>query len=131
MSECALNTILENNSLVLTKSVSISSVIQKYQLIEFMPLVESIRTGDLRTFNDGLVKYQDLFIRYVLFVSCCGACVAMLVMHSHVDTPLPSPPCGEVGAYTSFSKSVKQYATAIFSSVCIQCLGNLIFRCLT
>lgn len=40
-------------------------VLEKYQLYEFMPLVESIRTGDLRTFNDGLLKYQDLFIRYV------------------------------------------------------------------
>jgi nuclear mRNA export protein PCID2/THP1 len=40
-------------------------VIKKYELNEFKPLVNSIRTGDLRTFNDGLVKYQDLFIRYV------------------------------------------------------------------
>jgi hypothetical protein len=40
-----------------------TSVLQKYQLHEFMPLVDSIRTGDLRTFNDGLSKYQHLFIR--------------------------------------------------------------------
>lgn len=39
-------------------------VLEKYQLNEFIPLVDSIKTGDLRTFNDGLLKYQDLFIRY-------------------------------------------------------------------
>ena len=39
------------------------TVLEKYELHEFKPLVESIRTGDLGTFNDGLVKYQDLFIR--------------------------------------------------------------------
>jgi hypothetical protein len=40
-----------------------ATVLQKYELHEFKPLVESIRTGDLGTFHDGLVKYQDLFIR--------------------------------------------------------------------
>jgi hypothetical protein len=40
-----------------------STVLQKYELHEFMPLVHSIRTGDMRTFNHGLSKYQDLFIR--------------------------------------------------------------------
>jgi hypothetical protein len=39
------------------------TVLEKYDLKEFIPLVEGIRTGDLRTFNDGLVDYQDLFIR--------------------------------------------------------------------
>ena len=102
-------------------AIVISSVIQKYQLIEFMPLVESIRTGDLRTFNDGLVKYQDLFIRYVCFVCCFSACVTIL-RHAH---SCQQHPCRfQVGEFTSFSKSVRPYATAIFSSVCIQYLGN-------
>ena len=41
------------------------SLLQKYGLTEFVPLVEGMRRGDLRTFNDGLSLYQDLFIRYV------------------------------------------------------------------
>lgn len=39
------------------------SVLEKYGLEEFKPLVEGLRKGDLRTFQDGLVKYQHLFIR--------------------------------------------------------------------
>lgn len=39
------------------------TVLEKYQLNEFVPLVEGIRKGDLRMFNDALVEYQDLFIR--------------------------------------------------------------------
>ena len=38
-----------------------SSLLQKYGLTEFLPLVEGMRRGDLRTFNDGLSLYQDLF----------------------------------------------------------------------
>lgn len=40
-----------------------SRLLQKYALEEFIPIVEGVRTGDLRTFHDGLVKYQDLFIQ--------------------------------------------------------------------
>lgn len=40
-----------------------SSVLEKYALHEFVPIVEGVRKGDLRTFHDGLVKYQDLFIQ--------------------------------------------------------------------
>lgn len=40
-------------------------VLEKYGLSEFVPLVEGVRKGDLRTFQDALVLYQDRFIRYV------------------------------------------------------------------
>jgi len=40
-----------------------SNLLQKYSLNEFIPVVEGVRTGDLRTFHDGLVRYQDLFIQ--------------------------------------------------------------------
>ena len=40
-----------------------SKLLEKYSLHEFIPIVEGVRTGDLRTFHDGLVKYQDLFIQ--------------------------------------------------------------------
>lgn len=39
------------------------AVLAKYELVEFVSLVDSIRKGDLRTFNDALVKYQHRFIR--------------------------------------------------------------------
>jgi hypothetical protein len=39
------------------------AVLEKYGLPEFKPLVEGLRKGDLRTFQDGLVKYQAIFIR--------------------------------------------------------------------
>lgn len=40
-----------------------SKLLEKYSLHEFVPIVDGVRTGDLRTFHDGLVKYQDLFIQ--------------------------------------------------------------------
>ena len=40
-----------------------AKLMEKYSLQEFIPIVEGVRTGDLRTFHDGLVKYQDLFIQ--------------------------------------------------------------------
>ena len=45
----------------------------KYGLEEFKPLVEGMRKGDLRTFQDGLIQYQDRFIRqgtYLLLEKC-------------------------------------------------------------
>mmetsp|Transcript_17904 Transcript_17904/g.41045 ORF Transcript_17904/g.41045 Transcript_17904/m.41045 type:complete len:332 (+) Transcript_17904:428-1423(+) len=48
-------------------------LLDKYGLEEFKPLVEGMRKGDLRTFQDGLVRYQDRFIRqgtYLLLEKC-------------------------------------------------------------
>lgn len=48
-------------------------LLRKYGLDEFLPLVEGIRRGDLRTFNDGLHRYQNVFIRngtYLLLEKC-------------------------------------------------------------
>lgn len=42
-----------------------STVLQKYELHEFMELSKSIRIGDLRMFNDAIVHHQGRFIRYV------------------------------------------------------------------
>ena len=49
------------------------AVLNKYGLDEFKPLVEGMSKGDLRTFQDGLVHYQDRFIRqgtYLLLEKC-------------------------------------------------------------
>jgi len=56
-----------------------AKLLEKYNLNEFLPIVEGVRTGDLKTFHDGLLQYQDLFIQYVydMFVCVCNnACVA-------------------------------------------------------
>mmetsp|Transcript_3212 Transcript_3212/g.7617 ORF Transcript_3212/g.7617 Transcript_3212/m.7617 type:complete len:403 (+) Transcript_3212:88-1296(+) len=48
-------------------------LLDKYGLDEFKPLVEGMSKGDLRTFQDGLVHYQDRFIRqgtYLLLEKC-------------------------------------------------------------
>jgi hypothetical protein len=83
-------------------------VIKKYELNEFKPLVNSIRTGDLRTFNDGLVKYQDLFIRYVKR-QCFSVSPHVTMTHS-IEL---------VEEFIFFSKSAKQYAIETSSSVFI------------
>jgi len=52
-------------------------LLEKYSLHEFVPLVEGIRKGDLRTFQYGLHKYQELFIRrgtYLLLEKCKTIC---------------------------------------------------------
>jgi hypothetical protein len=38
-------------------------LMEKYSLTEFIPIVQGVRTGDLRMFHDGLVRYQDVFIQ--------------------------------------------------------------------
>lgn len=52
-------------------------LLQKYSLTEFKPIIEGIRRGDLRTFNSGLDRHQDLFIRrgtYLLLEKCKTVC---------------------------------------------------------
>lgn len=52
-------------------------LLEKYELHEFLHLVEGIRTGNLRDFTDGLLKYQDKFIRqgtYLLLEKCKAVC---------------------------------------------------------
>lgn len=62
-------------------------LLEKYSLHEFIPIVEGVRTGDLRTFHDGLVKYQDLFIHrgtYLLLEKCKTVCYRNLFKRIHV-----------------------------------------------
>lgn len=41
-------------------------LLQEYKLVEFINVVDGIRKGDLRIFNNALLEYQHLFIRYVV-----------------------------------------------------------------
>ena len=63
---CCVNIVVGISCISHSFSFCYAKVLEKYRLKEFLPLVEGIRKGDLRTFNDGLVQYQDLFIRYVI-----------------------------------------------------------------
>ena len=48
---------------LLYMSSSVTLVLHKYSLHEFVPLSNGMRTGNLMEFSDGLMKSQDLFIR--------------------------------------------------------------------
>jgi nuclear mRNA export protein PCID2/THP1 len=53
------------------------TVLEKYGLPEFTSLIEGIQKGDLRTFQNGLIKYQDGFIRqgtYLMLEKCKTVC---------------------------------------------------------
>lgn len=62
-------------------------LLSKYGLNEFKPLVLGVQKGDLRTFQDGLFKYQDKFIRqgtYLLLEKCKTVCYRNLVKRVHL-----------------------------------------------
>ena len=52
-------------------------LLQKYNLVEYIPFVMAIRRGDLRTFHNTLQENQDEFIRrgtYLLLEKCKTVC---------------------------------------------------------
>ena len=53
------------------------TVLVKYDLVEFVSIVDSIRKGNLREFNDALIKYQHRFIWYVQ--KAVGTCASTVV----------------------------------------------------
>jgi len=62
------------------------SLLKKYELNEFMSMVDSIYNGNLRAFNDSLTRYQDLFIRrgiYLLLEKCKTVCYRNLLKRIH------------------------------------------------
>jgi len=62
------------------------SLLEKYKMHEFWPLVEGIRTGNLQKFNDGLVTSQELFIKrgtFLLLEKCKMICYRTLFKRIH------------------------------------------------
>lgn len=62
-------------------------MLQTHQLNEFISLVDSIRKGDLKTFNSALIDYQHRFIRqgtYLLLEKCKTVCYRNLFKRIHV-----------------------------------------------
>mmetsp|Transcript_19559 Transcript_19559/g.42193 ORF Transcript_19559/g.42193 Transcript_19559/m.42193 type:complete len:402 (+) Transcript_19559:100-1305(+) len=100
-------------------------LLQKYGLNEFVPLVEGIRTGDLRTFNDGLLRYQNLFIRrgtYLLLEKCKTVCYRNLFKRVHLIL-------GKSQIHLdSVAKSFKWLGMTIDLDEVECILANLIFR---
>lgn len=54
---------MDTDILTLLLFLVLLEVLAKYGLVEFVSIVDSIRKGDLRTFNNALVEYQHRFIR--------------------------------------------------------------------
>jgi len=61
----------------------------KYNLVEYIPLVDAIRKGDLKTFHITLQDNQDQFIRrgtYLLLEKCKSVCYRNLFKRIHLVT---------------------------------------------
>jgi hypothetical protein len=75
-----------SNQAVLCISLILSlSVLRKYNLREYVSLVDGVRKGDLRTFNQSLLDYQHRFIRYVVasFICTQRLCFLQILWGSH------------------------------------------------
>lgn len=62
-------------------------MLEKYQLHEYVPIVDGIRKGDLRKFNDALLEFQHRFITqgtYLLLEKCKTVCYRNLFKRIHV-----------------------------------------------
>jgi hypothetical protein len=109
-------------------AVVISSVIQKYQLIEFMPLVESIRTRGLADVQrwigevSGFVYSVRLF--RLLFQCLCYNFAACPLMST-------TPMSFSSREFTSFSKSVRPLCHRNLFKRVHTVLGNPISHCRT
>lgn len=64
---------------------SFNTVLEKYELHEFVPLVDGIRKGDLRKFNGALLDFQHRFIRYVMYIHGRPGCHSCATLHTCSD----------------------------------------------
>jgi hypothetical protein len=102
------------------------TVLAKYSLHEFDALVAGIKNGDLRTFTNGLVKHQELFIRrgtYLLLEKCKTLCYRNLLKRVFVvlgeRSQIPLPRIERTLQWLGMPMDVDE----------IECiLANLIFR---
>jgi nuclear mRNA export protein PCID2/THP1 len=109
------------------------TVLEKYQLNEFMSLVVSIRNGDLRTFNDSLINYQHRFIRqgtYLLLEKCKTLCYRNLFKRiHHVITTTESIPSNLHQISLQQVRTVFHWLNMMIDLDEIECiLANLIYR---
>jgi hypothetical protein len=100
-------------------------LLEKYKLEEYVPLVTAIQRGDLRLFNDTLLKYQDKFIRrgtYLLLEKCKTVCYRNLFKRVFVITGKHQLPLDKV------CKAMKWLGMEIDLDEVECILSNLIFR---
>jgi hypothetical protein len=101
------------------------ALLQKYDLKEFVPLVQGILQGNLLIFNDGLVQYQDLFIRrgtYLLLEKCKTVCYRNLFKRVHLILGKHQIPLDQV------ARTFKWLGMPIDLDEVECILANLIFR---
>ena len=100
-------------------------LLQTCNLPEFIPIAESLRTGDCRKFNDALIKYQNRFIRqgtYLLLEKCKMLCYRSLFKRIHFVLAKPHVPL----AYVSHAFEWLGMPMDLDEIECI--LANLIYR---
>jgi hypothetical protein len=101
------------------------ALLQKYDLKEFVPLVQGIRQGNLLIFNNGLLQYQDLFIRrgtYLLLEKCKTVCYRNLFKRVHLILGKHQIPLDQV------ARTFKWLGMPIDLDEVECILANLIFR---
>ena len=100
-------------------------LMEKYGMMEFIPLVMSLRMGNLRTFNDTLYMFQDQFIRrgtYLLLEKCKTICYRNLFKRIFTIMRKHQMPLDYV------AKSFKWLGISIDLDEVECILANLIFR---
>ena len=100
-------------------------LLTKYGLKEYVPLVSAIQKGDLRLFNDTLLKHQDKFIRrgtYLILEKCKTVCYRNLFKRVFLILQKHQLPLDNV------SQAMKWLGMEIDLDEVECILGNLIFR---
>lgn len=100
-------------------------LLEKYDLVEYIPFVMAIRRGDLRTFHQTLHENQDEFIRkgtYLLLEKCKTVCHRNLFKRVHLITGLHQLPLLHV------VKAIKWLGIDMDLDEVECILANLIFR---
>lgn len=101
------------------------NLLEKCNLVEYIPLVIAIRRGDLRTFHKTLQENQDEFIRrgtYLLLEKCKTVCHRNLFKRIHLITEMHQLPLDNV------VKVIKWMGIDMDLDEVECVLANLIFR---
>jgi hypothetical protein len=100
-------------------------LLEKYNLVEYIPFVIAIRRGDLRTFHKTLQENQDEFIRrgtYLLLEKCKTVCHRNLFKRIHLIMDIHQIPLDNV------VKTIRWMGMDMDLDEVECVLANLIFR---
>jgi 5-methylcytosine-specific restriction endonuclease McrA len=102
-----------------------TKILEKYNLVEYIPFVIAIRRGDLRTFHKTLQENQDEFIRrgtYLLLEKCKTVCHRNLFKRIHLIMDIHQIPLDNV------VKTIRWMGMDMDLDEVECVLANLIFR---